>query len=156
MAAVNSLSIGMRDGGAQQVNKTGVGGNVLASLSASAVAALVDDFITAAKVLQNGAGVDGASVSMPLPLDAASVFAPTAGGENERSKKWAIRCKDSLNNIKTHYLPCAKFSLITTLGVEDLDLTVTANAAFVTAFEALFVDAVGGALTVERIYKANS
>jgi hypothetical protein len=147
--AVSTLKIMMKDGSPEGKDSTSIGGNV----APATTWANVDTFLAAIAPLQAGAGVEGASVSNALTV---TTSLPVAGGENERHKRWAVRCKNSKGKKETHYIPCAKYSLITTLGVDSLDILTGAGAAAKTAFEALFKDDTGGALVVEAIYKANS
>jgi hypothetical protein len=54
----------------------------------------------------------------------------------QRENKWLVRYHDSNSTKFSLEIPCADLSLLS-LGTEFLDLTVTAVASFVTAFEAV-------------------
>lgn len=108
------------------------------------------------------AAMKGVQVAVPAYLDvsytvANADFVPTlASGtdEVERSKKWAILCKDNVTKRKfTKYVPCADF---TKSDNDILDLSTGAGATLKTALESTFKSPAGNAFTCISAKKSRS
>lgn len=143
---VAQLTIGIRN----DINEVGhfkVHGAELTSANITAQ-------LTAAAALQ--AAVVGLSVGTfasrgILTDETKSAILPT--GEVQLGDKWIITAQDSGGNLYTYTIPAEDsgaggVNLIP--GTHNADLTSTAWAAFVTAFNAYAVSRTGGALTVVR------
>lgn len=143
--AVAKLKISMADG---NLAPTSIGGKVDSATAAGAV----DTFVTALAPICHPFSVLGAGLTSPLDV---TTIEGDSAGENERSKKWAIVAQNSMGFKETHYAPCADFSVVPT-GSDILPIDAGVGQTFAAAFESLFVDANGGALTVLKIFKARS
>jgi hypothetical protein len=142
--AVAKLKISMADG---QLSPTSIGGKV----AGATTAAQVNTFLAALAPICYAQSVFGAGLTTPLAI---TTIEGDTLGENERSKKWAIVCENSMGFKETHYVTCADFTIVT--GSDILPIDAGVGQTFAAAFEALFVDSNEGALTVLKIFKARS
>jgi len=141
---VAQLNVGIRN----DINKVGHFKVHIPELTAANIAAS----ITAAASLQSAVvGLSlGTFASRDIVTDVTkSAILPT--GEVQLGDKWIVTAQDSAGNLYTYTIPAEDSgaggaNLIT--GTHNADLTSTAWAAFVTAFNAIAVSRTGGALSV--------
>lgn len=140
------LTLGLQD---TSLSSTSISG-VVATAGADPAA-----LVTAlAGVCVAGYGVIAANVTTAVPVTT-TVPDVAGSGECERSKKWAVACKDNVTGrVSTKYIPMADFSKAEA-GTDLLSLTGN-GAGLVTAIEGLFKSPAGNAITVVSIKKARS